>query len=449
MKVKSQLIAIALSAMTLLALPPADAYTAPAGIADGAGIWVNLWHYPEGNLDTYCSQLRAHGIRNLFLQTSRSNTEAIRDRQKLGEVIEACHRHNIRVIAWSFATLVDPVADADKMVEAARFLSPAGESIDAVAPNLETHLEAWRVEKYSQHLRKSLGKHYPMIAVVFSPLNRAPQVAATPWKVLAEYYDVIAPMAYWSGKHQKLSAHEYTLATVQKVRQLCGRSNVEVHVIGDGMGTGARDIHQFLLACKAAEATSASLYPNHRPTAEQMVALSRYADHFPTNARFRLAAFKALTESGALPQPPEHNPSRALARGEFYRLVVRQLLPRSVWRLSEESPPGDISSADALKTLIENGLVGELPAWAQPAAALGGEISSRDALSLIAGTIELNAHLSGGSRARSREAAKRRLDRWFAVPAMAQPEPAVEKTSRPVNYLDAAQMVLEARAGLR
>ena len=40
------------------------------GIADGAGVWVNMWNYPA-DADSYCLKLYANGIRNIFIQTSR------------------------------------------------------------------------------------------------------------------------------------------------------------------------------------------------------------------------------------------------------------------------------------------------------------------------------------------------------------------------------------------
>jgi len=452
MNFKSGLVILSLLVAVLTPLSSAAAgyqTLTPPGIADGPGIWVNIWHYPEGDLDAYCSRMRAHGIRNLFVQTSRSNTPAIREPEKLGPLIEACHRHGIRIIAWSFAELLNPTADAEKMVVAARFRSQKGERLDGIAPNLEQNLDKWRVIAYSEHLRAALGKSYPMIAVVYSPLNRSPQVAKTPWKVIGQYYDVIAPMAYWGGRFQKLDAYTYTTATVQKVRALTGQSNIEVHVVGDGMGTKVDDLHHFLRACKDAEATSASLYPNHRPTAEQLVAMSRYTSHFPTNSRFRLAAFRELTREGALPEPPGNDPSQKISRGQFYLLVVQQLFPGVA--MSRQTDDGLTHAGirlpeEALETLISAGLVSDLPEGVPKERALTGPITSRDALTLIAGVIDYQSQ----TRPRGKRTSKPRADLWFAPPAIAEPvTPSAQPAAAGLNYLDAAQMVLEARAGLR
>lgn len=267
----------------------------PEGLADGAGIWVNMWNYPQGDVTKYCEDLHSKGIRNLFIQTSRSNTEAICHPDKLGPLIDACHFYKIRVIAWSFAELDNPSADADKLIAAGRFLSPTGHHLDALAANMEKNLDQAKVEAYSAKVRAALGPGYPLLAVVYSPLNGAPQVAHIPWKTLDHYYDVIAPMNYWNSKYKKLDPYQYTLTTIQTIRDKVGRPDVEIHVIGDGMGTHSESIMQFLRACQDGEATSASIYPNFKMTAEQMDCISQYSGYFPVNARFRLRHFASCS----------------------------------------------------------------------------------------------------------------------------------------------------------
>src|SRR5581483_11398919 len=101
MRAAISLLAGLLFLFSLLSLQsPASAapLASASGVADGPGIWVNLWNYPQGDLDAYFSKLRNHGIRNLYIQASRSSTEALPNATTLGPVIEASHKHNIRVI---------------------------------------------------------------------------------------------------------------------------------------------------------------------------------------------------------------------------------------------------------------------------------------------------------------------------------------------------------------
>jgi len=297
----------------------------PPGMAEGSGVWVNLWNYPKNDIEGYCQKLYGNGIRNLFIQTSRSTTQAITQPVELSQVIEACHKYHIRVIAWSFAELKNPIGDADKMIEAARFRTPSGDRLDGIAPNLENNLSKAAVETYSKHIRDAIGSGYPMMAVVYSPLNRAPAVAMTPWKVLAKHYDVIAPMAYWNGRYQTVDAYTYTKQTVERVRQLTEKPDVEVHVIGDGMGTRANEITEFIRACRDVGAQSASLYPNQRTTEEQFGAMARYSDLMPANSRHRLEVLRTLLSRGVVASPPTFDPARAMSRGEFMKVVAHGL----------------------------------------------------------------------------------------------------------------------------
>jgi hypothetical protein len=416
----------------------------PAGLADGPGIWVNMWNYPSGDIDAYCQMLHAKGVRNLFIQTSRSNTESITHPQELAAIIDACHRYKIRVIAWSFAELQNPTADADKLVNAAHFSSGTGQHIDAVAANLEKDLSADKVEVYSKHLRDALGSAYPTVAVVYSPLNHAPQVARIPWKMLDRYYTVLAPMNYWNSKYQKLDPYTYTIATIQKVRELVGRPDVEIHVIGDGMGTHSDSISQFMRACQQAGATSASIYPNFKVTAEQLDTIAQYSDFFPVNSRFRLAALHEALANGNLDLPVSTDPGATISRGEFYKFVTRQLGVSNHFHVDRTALTADkaaellngIGALQMAKIHIPNGMSSE--------EALRAPVGSREALNLVASVVSIRAttpelKLAGGGL--------RRGDHWFSQPAYAAEQPDT-LSAKPLTYLDAAQIVLQATPGV-
>lgn len=423
-------LALSLVAGSFFSRARAGELNPPAGIADGPGIWMNLWSYPKGDLDAYCLNLHNHGIRNLFIQTSRSNTESIRQKEVLGNLIDTCHKYKIRTIAWSFAFLESPVTDAHKLVDAARFKTPRGSGFDAVAANLEKDLTASRVEQYSKVLRDELGQDYPLVAVVFSPLNKAPQVARTPWKLLDRYYDVIAPMNYWNSKYKKFDPYQYTMDTVKEVRHLVGRPDVEVHVIGDGMKTGGEEIKSFMKACMDCGATSASLYPFHQVTAEQYKTLSFYSEYFPVNSRYRLAAFKELKSQGAFPRVGL-DPSRPISRGEYYQVLAGRLTGKH-----------DLDALDSEKILSSYGFFADLSAESR---SLDAAIGHREAYKLAARLVQARskAAASGlkidGANPVNLFKGKKRADRWFVQPASAE-------TTHPrfetLNYLDAAQIIL-------
>ncbi|MFA6558906.1 MAG: hypothetical protein WCT03_20960, partial [Candidatus Obscuribacterales bacterium] len=391
---------------------------------------------------------------------SRSTTEAITQPTELGQLIEACHKYKIRVIAWSFAELKSPISDADKMIVAARFRTPNGERLDGIAPNLENNLNKAVVETYSKHIRDALGNGYPMMAVVYSPLNRAPMVALTPWKSLAKYYDVIAPMAYWNGRYQTVDAYTYTKRTVERVRQLTEKPDVEVHVIGDGMGTRANEITEFIRACRDVGAQSASLYPNQKTTEEQFGAMSRYSDLMPANGRHRLVVLRTLLSRGVVANPPTFDPAKALSRGEFMKVVALGL-----------KVPNINDSSEAFGYFKRLGVV-DLVASEYPEMAVDDDLISP--ISLEAGqkfvTVAKKAVISQNKahhktnlfRASQKQAAPAgsssssylsmnrptRVERLFVAPVYAAGEakllsPADVKFSgkqHHINYLDAAQL---------
>lgn len=428
-------------------LAPSQPMHYPPGISDGAGIWVNLWNYPTKDFEQYAENLYASGVRNLWIQTSRSNTPAISQPNELGQIIEACHKYKIRVIAWSFAELHNTKADAEKLIFAARFRSANGDRLDGIAPNLEKNLHKEAVESYSKHLREALGDGYPMVAVVYSPLNRAPAVAITPWKTLDKYYQVIAPMAYWNGRYQTIDAYTYTKRTVERIRELTGRSDVEVHVIGDGMGTHAPEIKEFLRACADAGAQSASLYPNQRTTTEQFTAMSRYDDFMPLNSRERLTLVRDLMSKGLIGQGGRFDPAKPMSRGDLFRLTANALNVR-----------GGEDSGSAFAYFQRLGVIDNV-ARRYPEIAMAEEMSSPVSFDTAGAFVSaakqaVASQKHGGKAPRRQEnqymtmSRPSRADRLFVAPAYAAQESLKApqaKGDRHMSYFDAAQLLHELK----
>ncbi len=260
----------------------------------GASTWVNIWNYPGDNIEDYCKHYYANGITNLFVQTSRSNTPSIFNSEKLSRIIDSCHKYGIKVIGWTYPQLVNITSDADKLIAAANFRTSTKQGLDGMVANLEHNLSADNVTQYSQIIRNALGPSYPLIACVYSPLNRCPEVKKTPWKVLSDYYDVIAPMAYWNSKYQKYDVYDYTRETIAQIRALTQKPYQNIHVIGDGMNTPSQSISIFLKACHDGLATSASVYPQNKLTNDQCDALEQYTNYISKDVEFKLHALKSI-----------------------------------------------------------------------------------------------------------------------------------------------------------
>ncbi len=427
------------------------------GIADGAGVWVNMWNYPA-DADSYCLKLYSSGIRNIFIQSSRSNTEAICNPQGLSRLLNAAHRYQMRVIAWSFDELNNPITDAKKVIAVANFSNAEGEKVDAVAANLEKDLSPGKINLFCEKIKQELGNSYPLVAVVYSPLNRASVVSTIPWSLLSQQFSVLAIMSYWNSKYIATSgAYPYTLSTIKRIRELTGRPDLDIHMIGDGMGTSPESISQFLLACKKGAATSASLYPNQQVTNQQLSALSHYPEFFPANGRFRLAAFKELTKNGKLSFPSGEDPSNSISRGHFYQLLVRQFysahnLNNPYTTDSRENSEDAIQEDDRSLAILTNaGITSALPATgADTRQFLTNPLTSKEAFDIVAKVIESRSQaksnrLVGQSKALVLRTTKQ-AKQLFAQPAYAAES--VDEAS-PLSYLDAAQIVLLASGGAK
>jgi hypothetical protein len=438
----------------------------PQGLADGPGIWVNIWNYPTDS-EAFCLKLHANGIRNIFIETSSAKTEAIVNPPLLEALIDSAHRYKMRVIAWSFAGLSDPVADADKLIAAAKFRTAKGGKVDAAAADLEKNLQLENVVAYSEKVRQVLGTSYPLIAVVYSPLNHAPDVALIPWKTLDKYYNVIAPMDYWNSKYEKIEPYSYTLETIKQIRKLVGRPDVEIHVIGDGMGTHGDSIGKFFTACHTAAATSASLYPNQKPTEEQLTVLGQYPQFFPVNSRFRLAAYRELCKQGALVLPEQTDPADLISRGEFYRLLVRQIyLTARGNKVQKLVGPTAAEAASNLSVPEAFNILAKVQAIKLPAGTiaknvtdndfLAAAISPKEALETSALVLDAKDNIKRAISQQAKPVANttvlktisHRVERSFVQPAFAQGELGTNVNSQPLTYLDAAQIVLQTSAGM-
>lgn len=250
-------------------------------ITNGKGIWINIWNYPQ-NPDMYCEYLRSKGIDKIYLQVSRSNTPAIKHPAQLSKIIESSHSRNIKVIGWSYVFLQDPLSDAEKLIRAATYKTPSGESLDGIAADIEEVTTSHAVEQFVKRIREVLGSKYPLIAITFSPLSRSPK--ASPynyaWKSIANNFDIIALMTYWHGStkfRSEQGAYNYTVQTIKKVKEYTEKEDLQIHLIGDGQKTSSQEIIGFLKAADEYKINAGvSLYPWYTPQEHQLDTLSKF-----------------------------------------------------------------------------------------------------------------------------------------------------------------------------
>jgi len=229
---------------------------------DGTGIWVTVFR--GGSIDAagiVDHAVKAH-LRSIWVRTG-SSREGLFGTDVLRALLPPAHRAGLRVIAWDFPTLSDPVADAARMVATLR-LTVGAEQVDGVSPDVETSSEGVfltprRVASYFSRISAQAGSR-PVIATVLRPTDYW-WSGNYPYRAEAPFVDAFAPMVYWG-------CQEPGVATAQAVDRLRTLGK-PVHTVGQAydMGTYGRrglpspqEMWRFLDVSRRRGAVGASLY---------------------------------------------------------------------------------------------------------------------------------------------------------------------------------------------
>jgi hypothetical protein len=252
------------------------------GPVSGKGMWLTTWAHSVVDVPRVIARAKAAGLHQLWIRTGGSEQGWYGDRL-LTALLPAAHAAGLKVVAWDFPTLSDPLQD----VRRARhdlLGTFGGHRIDAFSADIETIYEGTfntpqRVQVYLSRIRRDAG-NLPVVATVLRPTPA--QLATYPYRAEAPYVDVFAPMVYWSCNEPGITAAQ-SLRPLAKLRP--------VHLIGQSYDMGpeggrhglptAREIWRFLDVAKRAGAVGASLYLYSQTRAPQWRALGG----FPWRAR--------------------------------------------------------------------------------------------------------------------------------------------------------------------
>jgi hypothetical protein len=242
----------------------------------GKGIWVTNFKETPVDVPALVRKAKASGLDSIWVRTG--GRQGYYGHQFLPELVPAAHAAGLRVVAWDFPFLSDPVADAQRARQA------FADGIDAFAPDIETsaegtHATARRITLYLSLVRAYAGDR-PIAATVPrpTPLRRK----SFPYKAFLPFTDVFAPMVYWS-------CNEPGRLVKQSLAEL--GAMLPLHPVGQGydMGDeGGRRGHptraetwRFLDVAHRGGAVGASLWTVERLGPGQLDALADY----PWNAR--------------------------------------------------------------------------------------------------------------------------------------------------------------------
>lgn len=217
------------------------------------GTWVDVFDYATLEPATAVADMRARGVRTLYLSTARFNgTSDFFDAAEAGAWLDAAHAAGIRVVGWYVPAYGDMDRDVRRTVAIAEFVSPGGQRFDAVGVDIERLDEVTRAQfntRLVTHLQQVRARTDAVIAaIVPSPFATDPgnNWQGFPWAAVGANSEVVIPMALWSFRDgcagpevcpfTANQVYTWVLDQTRRARSLTGRP---VHVEGGVDDPGA------------------------------------------------------------------------------------------------------------------------------------------------------------------------------------------------------------------
>jgi len=248
----------------------------------GLGAWVDVFDYAPAFIDrpgppavtvATVDDLALLGTDTVYLQAAIDDPRAnglVVDRALVGALLRRAHANDMRVVAWYYPQIVDPLRDRRRL-EALVDFRVRGERFDAIALDIESRQvldvaeRNRRVVELAGQVRKAAGGRavgaivYP--AVQLEVVNPAlwPNF---PYGRLARHVDVWLPMAYWTYRAEPYrDAVRYTQESVRRLRNNLGDTDAAVHPIG-GLGalSNPEDYAGLVRAARRVHALGWSVY---------------------------------------------------------------------------------------------------------------------------------------------------------------------------------------------
>ena len=225
------------------ALPQAAGATPSLNAYRGLGAWVDMydaaaWNDPAGAV----KDMSSHHVRTLFIETSNYHwPTAINKPSAMDAIIQECHAHGLKVVAWYLPGFKDMTKDYQRSMAAIDYRTPDGQKFNSFALDIEASIvkpastRSARLTTLSAKIRGAVGGAYPLGGIIPSPAgmrDNATYWPKFPYKTVAKYYDVIVPMGYYTYHGDGYTnAYRDTRDNVRIVRAQTGRPTIPIHVI--------------------------------------------------------------------------------------------------------------------------------------------------------------------------------------------------------------------------
>jgi hypothetical protein len=257
----------------------------PAQAFRGLGAWVDTLDYQALAPATAVADMRARGVRTLYLSTARYNSGGdILFPTQVAEWLAAAHGAGIRVVGWYVPDYADLTRDVRRALAVSLYVSPTGHRFDALGLDIEYPLNpsdanAWNAAVANHLARVRAGTMLPIAAIPLPPvLMRGwpdPDRWATfPWATIGRLADGMLPQSYWTSftpanrcaaGDPQYCAYRYTRDNVLLSRQL---TRLPVHAVG-GVGdtTTLTQLSDYARAARETGSIGVSLYDYRTTTA--------------------------------------------------------------------------------------------------------------------------------------------------------------------------------------
>ncbi|MPZ53809.1 MAG: hypothetical protein GEU79_13935 [Acidimicrobiia bacterium] len=257
----------------------------------GLGAWLDVFDWTVENADDrvgpgIVDQLAEAGVQTLYIQAGKWDSSApLLEPNLLKIFLERAEANDMSVVGWYVPGYEDPQADLE------RLLAITSLPLDGVAVDIEatSHDDVTERNRNAVALAKEMRRLLPddvIGAIVLEPVlledvnpNFWPSY---PWEQLAANYDVWLPMNYWTNRSSDspwTDPHLYTVTNVERVRELIGKPEAPVHVLG-GIAdeTTVNQLRRFRKASEDVGAIGGSIYDVKTTDDELWPAL----EHFQT-----------------------------------------------------------------------------------------------------------------------------------------------------------------------
>ncbi len=210
----------------------------------GLGAWLDVFDWSVGFADErvgpgIVDQLAESGVQTLYIQAGKWDSAAPAFEPNLLKMfLERAHTHDISVVGWYVPAFSDPEADLERLLAISE-LPVDGLAVDIESTNVDDVAERNRnAVALTEELRRLLPDDV-IGAIVLEPVlleDVNPDFwPEFPWEELAPSFDVWLPMNYWTNRGSDTpwrDPHTYTVTNVERMRELIGKPNAPVHVLG-------------------------------------------------------------------------------------------------------------------------------------------------------------------------------------------------------------------------